>query len=217
MKILITAGATWAKIDAVRVLTNRFTGKTGLHLARRLAKKGHAVTLLINPHALSKISGLKVVYFYYFEQFKEILEAILEKNHFDVIIHSAAVSDYLPEESTLGKIQSGKKNLNIKFKPAPKLIKIIRSRAKKALLIQFKLEPKEKGLIEKAFFSLRENNSDFVLACALENLAPSYKAYLLDRKKNITVVESKTHLAKVIDDIIKNQTKQPQRVKNRRV
>ena len=34
MKVLITAGATWVKIDDVRIITNRFTVNTGLYLAK---------------------------------------------------------------------------------------------------------------------------------------------------------------------------------------
>ncbi len=39
MKVLVTAGSTWTKIDDVRIITNRFTGKTGLGLAQGLKKK----------------------------------------------------------------------------------------------------------------------------------------------------------------------------------
>ena len=34
MKVLITGGATWIKIDVVRIITNIFTGKTALFLAK---------------------------------------------------------------------------------------------------------------------------------------------------------------------------------------
>ena len=70
MKILITAGSTWIGIDEVRILTNRFTGKTGLYLAQELKKKGYLVTLLINPHCTGKIKGLRAVYYRYFYELK---------------------------------------------------------------------------------------------------------------------------------------------------
>lgn len=44
-KILVTAGPVWAPIDRVRVITSRFTGKTGLDIALRAANQGFDVTL----------------------------------------------------------------------------------------------------------------------------------------------------------------------------
>lgn len=203
MNILVTAGSTWAKIDAVRVLTNRFTGKTGLYLANSLAKKGHAVTLIINAQAAGKAKSLKTLRFCYFDQFKKKLEAELKSARYDVIIHSAAVSDYLPKKARQAKISSGRKDLTIPLKPAPKLIKIIRRLAKDSLIIQFKLEAKQAGIVQKAYKSLKANNSDYVVANALESLGSGYKAYLIDCAKKVTIVNSKAKLAQVINNLIK--------------
>ncbi len=201
-KILVTAGPTWAKIDQVRVLTNRFTGKTGLYLANKLSQKGHEVTLVINPDSIKKADNLKVFYFKYFGQFKNRLEELLKNNSFDAVIHSAAVSDYLPESIAYGKIPSGNKNLKVSLRPAPKLIKIIRRLAKGSLLIQFKLEAKEEGLIDKAYRSLKENGSDYVIANALEVLKRSYRAACIDKDKNIIRIKSKSGLVGQINKIL---------------
>jgi len=201
-KILITAGPTWAKIDQVRVLTNCFTGKTGLYLANELSQKGHEVTLVINPGSTKKADNLKVFYFKYFGQFKERLEELLKNNNFDAVIHSAAVSDYLPESVACGKIPSGNKNLKLSLRPAPKLIKIIRRLAKGSLLIQFKLEAKEAGLIDKAYQSLKENGSDYVIANALEALKKGYRAACIDKGKNIIKINSKGGLVDQINKIL---------------
>lgn len=202
MEVLITAGSTWAKIDQVRVLTNRFSGKTGLYLANKLAEKGHQVTLIINPHSTGKINNLKTFSFHYFQEFKNRLKTILKNNKFDAIIHMAAVSDYLPKVSRQGKISSGKKGLTITLAPAPKIIKQIRQLAKEALLIQFKLEVKKDGIIEKAYSSLKKNGSSYVVANALEDLKSGYKAVLIDKQKNKTKISSKEDLVKEINKIL---------------
>ncbi|MCF7916438.1 MAG: phosphopantothenoylcysteine decarboxylase [Candidatus Omnitrophica bacterium] len=202
MQILITAGSTWTRIDQVRILTNRFSGKTGLYLANKLAEKGHQLTLIINPHSVGKIDNLKTFSFYYFDEFKNRLEMILKNNKFDAIIHMAAVSDYLPKVSRQGKIASGKKDLNISLVPAPKVIKQIRKLAKKAILIQFKLEVKKERIIEKAYLSMKKNGSDYVVANALEELKSGYKAVLIDRQKKIIDIASKNDLVCAIDKIL---------------
>lgn len=205
MKILITAGATWVKIDDVRILTNVFTGRTGLYLARELNKKGCSVTLLANPHCLdNKIKGVKVIPFRYFEEFKAKITKELKSNKYDVIIHTAAVSDYKLKKSFKGKVASGIDELVLKLTPAPKIIRIIRRLSKKSLLIQFKLEAQARGLVEKAYKSLQSNKSDFVVANALEDLKSGYRAYIIDKNKNITAFNSKAEFAAAIFRLLKN-------------
>jgi len=202
MKILITAGATWVKLDDVRILTNRFSGKSGLYLAGQLKKKGHSVTLLINPHCTGKVGGLKAYYYHYLDDFRKKVYALLRRNRYQAIIHMAAVSDYKLAKPKIGKISSGKKSLSLKLKPAEKIIRGIRKLAKKSLLIQFKLETTGKQLIEKAYQSLKSNKSDFVVANALSDLGLGYKAFLIDREKNIVTIRSKKALADKLNRII---------------
>ncbi|MCF7894413.1 MAG: hypothetical protein K9L84_05055 [Candidatus Omnitrophica bacterium] len=202
MQLLITAGPTWTKVDKVRVLTNRFTGRTGLYLANKLSEKGHKITLVINPHSVGKVTGINSFYFYYFAEFKKKITELLKSNNFDAIIHMAAVSDYLPRIEKKGKIPSGEKNLNISLTPAPKIIKIIRKLAKDSILIQFKLEAKKRGIIDKAYRSLEENGSDYVVANALEDLKNGYKAILIDKQKNKIKISSKENLAEKLNKTI---------------
>ena len=49
MKVLITGGPTWVKIDEVRIITNIFTGRTALFLAKEFKRRKYDVTLIINP------------------------------------------------------------------------------------------------------------------------------------------------------------------------
>lgn len=198
MKVLITAGATWVKVDEVRILTNKFTGKTGLCLAQELRKSGCSVTLLINPHCAGKVKGVKAVYYRYFDEFKTAINKLLNKNRFDAIIHTAAVSDYKLKKPLKGKVSSGKKELVLKLVPAEKIIKQIRKLAKHSTLIQFKLEAKRKGLCEKAYKSLKENKSDYVIANALEDLKSKYKAFIIDKDRNTAVLNSKRGLVREI-------------------
>lgn len=221
MRVLVTAGSTWIKVDDVRILTNRFTGKTGLYLAQGLKRKGHSVTLLVNPHCLGKINSvrsikleekknktsngvksLKVISYRYFKEFKREVFKAIKKQRYDAIIHSAAVSDYKLKRPFREKISSGK-NVSLKLVPTEKIIKHIRSLAPKSLLIQFKLEPKRRGIINKAYKSLRENRSDFVIANALEDLKTGYKGFLINRDRKIISLGSRNSLLTAIEKIIR--------------
>jgi len=211
MRVLVTAGSTWAKIDDIRILTNRFTGKTGLSLAWGLKKKGHSVTLLANLHCLGgaiplgagKVNGLKVIPYCYFEEFKREVSRVIKKQHYDAIIHCAAVNDYKLKRHLKGKILSGK-SMSLKLIPTEKVIKRIRSLASKSLLIQFKLEPKRKGIVNKAYKSLRENKSDFVVANALEDLQVGYKGFLIGKDKKVISLGSRNCLLTALDKVIRS-------------
>jgi len=202
IRILVTAGATWTKIDEVRVLTNIFTGKMGLYLAKALKAKGYSVTLIINPHCTGKITKVKAIYYHFFDEFGAALKKILKIQRFDAIIHMAAVSDYILKRVHKGKISSGQKELNLKLVPAKKIIKMIRRLAKKSILIQFKLEMNREGIIKKAYDSLRKNDSDFVVANALEDLKKKYQSFIINREGKITKVNSKKSLIDNLNRII---------------
>lgn len=204
IRILVTAGATWTKIDEVRVLTNIFTGKMGLYLAEALKAKGYSVTLIINPHCIGKIEEIKTIYYHFFDEFDTALSKLLKAQHFDAIIHMAAVSDYILKRVPTGKIPSGQKELNLKLVPAKKIIREIRRLARKSILIQFKLEINRKGIIKKAYDSLKKNDSDFVVANALEDLRKKYKSFIINHKGKVTKVNSKKSLIDSLDRIIQS-------------
>lgn len=204
-RILITAGPTWIKVDDVRVITTIFSGNTGIFLAKNFKKNGLRVTLMVNSPHLDKagLKGIKVVPFRYFEEFKDKITKELKGCCYDTIIHSAAVSDYKMANVFSGKIASGKKSLTFKLKPAEKIVKVIRKLQKNAELIQFKLEIKRKGLLKKAFKSLKENKSDFVVANAFKDLKLGYKSFLIDKNNNITEINSKNALFEKLENIVK--------------
>jgi len=202
MRILVTAGATWIKVDKARILTNIFTGRTGLQIAKGLKKKGHSVTLLINPHCTGKVKGITSVYFSYFDEFKKEIKSILDSQIYDAIIHSAAVSDYKIKNIDKGKIPSGKKNLRLNLFPTEKIISLIRKRSKDSLVIQFKLEASRKKLIDNAYESLKKNKSDFVVANSLDDLD---KSFLIGKDKRMKALQSKKSLVSSLDRIIKSK------------
>jgi len=192
MRVLVTAGATWVKVDDVRILTTVFTGNTGLRIAQGLACAGHQVTLIINTHCLPDLraQNLRVLPFRYLDELEAAVVKELLTNPCDAIIHSAAVSDYEIANVYKGKIASNKKELALKLAPAPKIIKIMRKLSPRAVLVQFKLEAKSKGLLKKAYASLKKNNSDFVVANSYQDICCRYKAYLLDKSGKAKLVSS---------------------------
>ena len=116
MKVLVTAGNTWAPIDKVRVLTNIFTGKTGASIADEAMRRNHSVTLLTSQPDIAerlwsaergaqsaeqdKSSALRAPRsalhkYRTFDELRELMATHIRSGSFNAVIHSAAVSDYL--------------------------------------------------------------------------------------------------------------------------
>ena len=126
-RILITAGPTWVAIDSVRVISNTATGRTGILLAKRLAKLGAKVTLVLGPVGQEKFSKrIKIISFRFFDQLKSIILKEISSTKYDAVIHSAAVSDYRPKKNYIRKVMSGKKVWDLILKPTAKIINCIK-------------------------------------------------------------------------------------------
>ncbi|MDD5610538.1 MAG: phosphopantothenoylcysteine decarboxylase [Candidatus Omnitrophica bacterium] len=201
-KILITAGPTWVAIDRVRVITNIFSGRTGSIIAREAKKKGAEVKLLLGPGRLSFspgfFKGIKVIKYHYFDELLYLVKKEVSSRRYDILIHSAAISDYLPLKQYNRKIPSGKDSLTIKLKPAIKIIKGVKKWDPHIFLVQFKLEvaKKAKELISIGYRSMLKNKADLAVVNDLEKMAKDkHEAYIIDLEKNISKVDSRSFLA----------------------
>lgn len=167
--VLVTSGGTVVPIDEVRVLTNRSTGRTGAFIADHLVRCGYQVTLLraksaVRPQ-LSMHSSLEQFEFETFDQLKILMEEKLGQKHFSSLVHLAAVSDFEVENSS-GKLAS-QQETQLKLKPLPKLISMVRSWSlnKNLKLIGFKLTSglDEKAILDKVNQVLKSSDADFVV------------------------------------------------------
>ncbi|HRK07904.1 MAG TPA: flavoprotein [Pseudobdellovibrionaceae bacterium] len=123
------------------VLGNSSTGRTGVQLAEALFDRGHQITLLASSSAPTAARSLTTHRFDTFEDLQTELKHQLQSRDFDLILHAAAVSDWLPEQIQQGKVDSRADRWTIHFKPAPKLIAQLQAWSKNpdVKIIGFKL------------------------------------------------------------------------------
>lgn len=187
-RVLITVGPTIEYIDPVRVITNLSTGKTGVLLAGELVSAGAKVVMIYGPGKEKPPKGVKIISV---QTTKEMLDSVKKqlKKKFDVVILSAAASDYTVEQSSKSKIKSSKKNLIIKLKWAPKIIDQIKKIQKNVFLVGFKAETNlsKKALEREARKKMRESKADLMIANDIGS--PSYKKN--PNYNEILVVDSK--------------------------
>lgn len=161
-KVIVTAGGTIEKIDEVRVIANRSSGKMGVALAEELYLRGAKVLLLrsknsVSPHYLMQEE--------IFETANDLLELIKKNIKANVAIyHTAAVSDFTTEKIK-GKISS-KNSFSLDLKPQIKILDQIKKLNPKIRLIAFKAEYglSDDELVKVSLARLREASVDLIVA-----------------------------------------------------
>jgi phosphopantothenoylcysteine decarboxylase/phosphopantothenate--cysteine ligase len=101
--VLITAGPTYEAIDPVRGITNLSSGKMGFAIARAAQMAGAEVTLVAGPVQLPTPRGVRRVNV---QSARQMLEAVTQHvDRADVLIATAAVADWRPENAAQQKIK----------------------------------------------------------------------------------------------------------------
>jgi len=110
--VLITAGPTREKIDPVRYITNRSSGKMGYTLAEAALRRGARVLLVSGPTALTPPGAAEVTAVESAEEMRQAVLTLLPQS--TVVIKTAAVSDYRPKKVADHKIKrTGPMNLEL--------------------------------------------------------------------------------------------------------
>jgi phosphopantothenate---cysteine ligase (CTP) len=185
MKVLITSGNTATMIDKVRKISNIFGGRTGFDIANHFVSSGDDVTLLTSSSEYGlnfTAMGRSRCHYDAYKTYDELYNRMKEEcasGDYDVIIHSAAVSDYKPvgtfdsnliEVDSRSKISSSHKELFLKLVPTEKIVDNLGLWGFKGTLVKFKLQVDitDKELIEIAHRSRKQSNADFIVANCLE-------------------------------------------------
>ncbi|MHB1517142.1 MAG: bifunctional phosphopantothenoylcysteine decarboxylase/phosphopantothenate--cysteine ligase CoaBC [Acidimicrobiales bacterium] len=101
IRLVVSAGGTREPIDAVRVITNRSSGRQGHALARAALRRGAQVTL-VTTSGLPAEHGVRVVPV---ETAAELATAMLAASSAaDVVVMAAAVADFRPRTSVATKL-----------------------------------------------------------------------------------------------------------------
>jgi len=207
LKVLVTAGPTYEKLDPVRFIGNYSSGKMGFALAEELANRGAEVTLLSGPVQLkvrnSQIRRVDV------ESAEEMYQvAIREFPVVDVAILSAAVADFTPKMTMTQKMKRGKEALLLELQPTRDIAaELGRQKRSKQLLVGFALETQDEEV--NACAKMKRKNLDLIVLNSLNDPGAGFgvdtnKITLIDReeRKQVCALKSKTAVAVDIVDRI---------------
>jgi phosphopantothenoylcysteine decarboxylase / phosphopantothenate---cysteine ligase len=137
-KVLITAGPTRERLDPVRYLSNRSSGKMGFAVAEAAREAGAHVTLVAGPVNLSTPAGVTRIDI---ESARDMYAAVHRQvADADIFIAAAAVADYQLVQIAKQKIKKQAGGLKLDLQPAPDILKSVAELSKPPFLVGFAAE-----------------------------------------------------------------------------
>jgi len=160
-KVIVTAGPTREHIDPIRFITNRSSGRMGYAIAEMATARGAEVTLISGKTHLEIPAHLE---FRQVETAAEMRKAILDDfDTTDVVIMSAAVSDYRPSEYSPVKIKKTEEPMTISLNRNVDILSDLSDRKDPdQLLVGFAAETD--NILQNAQQKLVTKNLDLIIA-----------------------------------------------------
>lgn len=145
-KVLITAGPTFERIDAVRGITNPSSGKMGYAIARAAWEAGAEVVLVSGPVSLAAPLGCRRIDVV---SAQDMLGAVnAEVDSADIFISVAAVADYHVLNPSEQKIKKNGHHLTLELAPNPDILANVAARENPPFCVGFAAE--SENLLEYA-------------------------------------------------------------------
>lgn len=159
-KVLVTAGPNRERIDPVRFISNRSTGKMGYAVAAAAWRRGADVVLISGPTSLAPPHGVRLLPV---TTAAETLQAVLDElDTATIVFMAAAVADYRPANPASHKIKKQIGGMVLALERTADVLAEIAKKKGKQLLIGFAAETQD--VVENARRKLREKGLDMIVA-----------------------------------------------------
>lgn len=161
VSVLVTAGGTSEPIDAVRVITNRSSGRQGYAVAAEAAARGADVTLVTTvseptPAGLKEVACASTAA----ELHTEVMSRAA---HHDVVVMAAAVADFRPVAAAGHKLKKRDGLPHIDFEPTTDILaELGSSKAPGQVVVGFAAETDD--VVNNARAKLDAKGADVVVA-----------------------------------------------------
>lgn len=159
-RVLITAGPTRERIDPVRFISNRSSGKMGFAVAQAAREAGAEVILVCGPVSLPTPAGIRRIDV---ESAGDMLNAVLgEVDRADIFISTAAVADYRPAHAADQKIKKTSDRMDLNMERTPDVLATVAARPDRPFVVGFAAETE--SVEQNARAKLMKKNLDMIAA-----------------------------------------------------
>jgi phosphopantothenoylcysteine decarboxylase / phosphopantothenate---cysteine ligase len=206
-KVLITAGPTREFIDPVRFISNPSTGRMGIAIAKAAKNAGADVTLILGPTEIKHPQDINTIKVISADEMYYAVQCKVPKAN--IIIMTAAVSDYMPIEFASQKIKKTDADITIRLTRTKDILGGLRDKFPDKIMVGFAAETE--NLIENAKKKLLVKKLDMIVANDITQNGAGFgkdtnSVVIIDKSGKIeeTGLISKVELAKKILYIIQN-------------
>jgi phosphopantothenoylcysteine decarboxylase / phosphopantothenate---cysteine ligase len=185
--VLVTAGPTREKIDPVRYLTNRSSGRMGCAIAEAALRRGARVLLVSGPVAIAAPGAAEVTPV---ETAEEMLAAVLKLlPEATVVIKTAAVADFRPKAPEGQKIKR-KGETTLELEPTADILAEVARRKTTQIVVGFAAETE--NVLENARKKLASKSLDAIVVNDV-----SREGIGFDSDRNAVTIISQTEVIEV--------------------
>jgi phosphopantothenoylcysteine decarboxylase/phosphopantothenate--cysteine ligase len=159
-RVVITAGPTRERIDPVRFISNRSSGKMGFAVAQAIREAGAEVVLVSGPVNIPTPPGVRRVDV---ESAADMLAGVLrEIEGADIFISTAAVADYRPARPADQKIKKTSDTLDLNMERTTDVLATVAARSNRPFVVGFAAETE--SVEQNARLKLVKKNLDMIAA-----------------------------------------------------
>jgi phosphopantothenoylcysteine decarboxylase/phosphopantothenate--cysteine ligase len=160
LNVLITAGPTRERLDPVRYLSNRSSGKMGYAVAAAAREAGAHVTIVSGPVHLPTPPGITRIDV---ESARDMHSAVHRHvAEADIFIAAAAVADFQPVAVAKQKIKKQGGAVKLDLEPAPDIIKSVAEMSGRPFVVGFAAETND--VEDNARAKLKRKKLDMIAA-----------------------------------------------------
>lgn len=156
--VLITAGPTREKIDPVRYITNRSSGRMGYSIAEAASRRGARVLLVSGPTAIKPPAAAELTRVETAEEMRQAVLRLLPES--SIVIKTAAVADYRAKDAVDQKIKR-QGPLTLELEPTTDILAELARHKKNQLIIGFAAETQ--NVLENARKKLTSKSLDAIV------------------------------------------------------
>jgi len=203
--VLVTAGPTREKIDPVRYLTNRSSGRMGYAIAEAALRRGARVLLVSGPTGIAAPGAAELTQV---ETAEEMLAAVLRLlPQSTVVIKTAAVADFRPKAAAAQKIKR-KGEMTLELEPTADILAEVARRKTSQVVVGFAAETE--NVLENARKKLASKSLDAIVVNDVSREGVGFDsdrnaATIISQSEVVEVPEtSKWEVAhRVLDQVVK--------------
>jgi phosphopantothenoylcysteine decarboxylase/phosphopantothenate--cysteine ligase len=185
--VLVTAGPTREKIDPVRYLTNRSSGRMGYAIAEAALRRGARVLLVSGPTAIPAPGAAELASVETADEMRAAVLKLLPES--TAVIMTAAVADFRPKTATAQKIKR-KGEILLELEPTPDILAEVVRRKTKQIVVGFAAETE--NVLDNARKKLAAKSLDAIVANDVSREGVGF-----DSERNAVTIISQSEIVEV--------------------